>query len=161
MSYRNGFYAAGISAIALAIFLVRLWQPEAQVRKHSEHLLEAVMDHDWDRFDRMVADEYRDQWGHDRATVLERTKMVAHYARGLQIHAIGSNVQVENRSAKWRAYISIDGAKDDEGIAMMKERLSTVKTPFELEWRRNSGKPWDWKLVGVRNPQLELPASYY
>jgi hypothetical protein len=161
MPYRNGFYAGLVCALALGVFLIRLWQPEQQARKHSEHLLQAIMDHDWDRFDRMVADDYRDQWGHDRATVLERTKMVAQYARGLRINAIGSNVQVENRTAHWRAYISIEGDKDNEAIALMKERVNTIKTPFELEWRRNSGKPWDWKLVAVRNPQLELPAAYY
>jgi hypothetical protein len=109
----------------------------------------------------MVADNYRDQWGHDRTAVLERTKLVARYARGLRINAIGSNVQVENRTGQWRAYISVEGDKDNEAVALIKERVNTVKTPFELEWQRGSGKPWDWKLVSVRNSELELPAWYY
>lgn len=161
MSFRNSFYLGAISAVALGLFLIRLWQPEQQVRKHSEHLLEAIMDRDWDEFEKFIAEDYHDQWGHDRDAVLQRTRAVARYARGLQINAIAPNVRIENRAGYWRAYISIDGDKDNEVIAMMKERVNPVKTPFELEWHRKSGKPWDWQLVSVRNSELELPAGYY
>lgn len=161
MSFRNGFYLGLVAAVALGLFLVRLWQPETQVRKHSEHLLEAIMDRDWDKFERFIAEEYRDQWGHDRVSVLERTRAVARYARGLQIEAVAPNVRIENRVGYWRAYVSIDGDKDNEVIALMKERVNTVKTPFELEWHRKSGKPCDWKLVSVRNSELELPTGSY
>jgi hypothetical protein len=33
-------------------------------------------------------------------------------------------------------------------------------TPFELRWRHESWKPWDWKLVEVHNPELEVPAAF-
>ncbi|HEY1583637.1 MAG TPA: hypothetical protein VGF73_11125 [Chthoniobacterales bacterium] len=41
------------------------------------------------------------------------------------------------------------------------EWVNSLTTPFELRWRRESWKPWDWKLVEVRNPGLELPARAY
>lgn len=160
MTFRNSVFLTVISGVALTLFLVRLWQPQQQVRKHSEHLIEAIMDRDWDDFERFIAENYQDQWGHDRTTVLERTKAVAHYARGLQINVIAPNVRIESGTAYWRAYISIDGDKDNEVVALMKEHVNRVKTPFELEWQRQSGKPWDWKLVAVRNPELELPSAY-
>lgn len=161
MSARNGFYAGVIAAVVLGLFLVRLWQPEQQVRKHSEHLLEAITDKDWDAFEKFIAENYHDQWGHDRETVLQRTRAVARYARGLKLSAIAPNVRTENRVGYWRAYISIEGDKESEVIAVMQERVNKLKTAFELEWRRQSGKPWDWKLVSVRNSELELPTEYY
>lgn len=161
MSFRNGFYLGALCAIALGLFLVRLWQPEQQVSKHSEHLLNAIVDRDWDRFEKFIAEDYHDQWGHDREMVMQRTRAVARYARGLQINAIAPNVWIENRVGYWRAYISIEGDKDNEVVALMKERVNTVKTPFELKWHRKSGKPWDWKLVSVRNSELELPEAYH
>lgn len=157
MSFRNGFYLGLVSVVALGLFLVRLWQPELQVRKHSEHLLEAIIDKDWDEFESFLAEDYRDQWGHDRTAVLERTRAVARYARGLQFDVVAPNARIDGQVGYWRAFISIDGDKDNEVIALMKERVNTLKTPFELEWHRRSGKPWDWKLVSVRNPELELP----
>ena len=43
---------------------------------------------------------------------------------------------------------------------MMNERQNSLSTPFELQWRHVSGKPWDWKLVRVSNPELEIPAGF-
>jgi hypothetical protein len=39
--------------------------------------------------------------------------------------------------------------------------VNKLPSPFELEWRRLSGKPWDWKLVGVSNPACQIPAHAY
>ena len=42
-------------------------------------------------------------------------------------------------------------------MMLVKERVSSLTTPFDLEWRRMSAKPWDWKLVRVSNAELALP----
>ncbi|HJT82164.1 MAG TPA: hypothetical protein VJ719_13285 [Chthoniobacterales bacterium] len=161
MSFRNSFYLGVIIAVTLGLFLVRLWQPEQQVRKHSEHLLASITDKDWDNFEELIAEDYQDQWGHDRTAVVQRTRQVARYARGLRISVIAPNVRIENRTGYWRAFVSIDGDKDNEVIAAMKERVNTLQTPFELKWQRKSGKPWDWKLISVGNAGLELPRLDY
>ena len=52
-----------------------------------------------------------------------------------------------------------------EGIAKVIEHhrlagdltILATAAPFELEWRRQSAKPWDWKLVRVSNASLEIP----
>ena len=36
------------------------------------------------------------------------------------------------------------------------ERVNRLTKPFELHWRHESWRPWDWKLVQVSNPALEL-----
>ncbi len=56
----------------------------------------------------------------------------------------------------WQSRITIEG-EGGEVIALVKERLNSVSTPFDLEWRHMSGKPWDWKLVHVSNETLTLP----
>ena len=35
-------------------------------------------------------------------------------------------------------------------------RVNSLDTPFEFEWQRGATWPWDWKLVSVRNPALEI-----
>jgi hypothetical protein len=45
-------------------------------------------------------------------------------------------------------------------MALLKERVNSLATPFELVWRRVSAKPWDWKLVHVSNSTLEIPADF-
>ncbi len=36
------------------------------------------------------------------------------------------------------------------------ERVNSLTEPFVLHWRRESWRPWDWKLVRVSNPGLEI-----
>jgi hypothetical protein len=82
------------------------------------------------------------------------------YMRGIQIYASNTIVRIDARRAKWTGKITIDGDESDVMDAL-KERVNSLATPFELEWRRLSAKPWDWKLVRVSNSALEIPADIY
>ena len=160
MSFRNAAYLGVIVGVALGLFLLRLWRPEQQVQKHSAHLLEAITHKNWAKFGTFIADDYHDQWGNDRALVMARTREVFRYLREVRINAISPSVRVGNRSGFWRANILIDGADDSELMIELKTRINKIESPFELEWHRTSGKPWDWKLVSVRNPDLIVPSEY-
>jgi hypothetical protein len=52
-------------------------------------------------------------------------------------------------------------SSDDEAMQLLDERVNSLPAPFELEWRRLSGKPWDWKLARVSNSAFEIPADVY
>jgi hypothetical protein len=82
------------------------------------------------------------------------------YARGVRISPFSITVRVERRRAEWIGRIWIDGA-ESEIMESLKERVNSLAAPFELEWRRLSAKPWDWKLVHVSNSALEIPADVY
>jgi hypothetical protein len=160
MSYRRTIYAAALVTLGLGLFLLRLWQPELQVRKHSGHLTDAIAHQDWARFASFIADDYHDQWGNDRNAVLDNSREVFRRLRDVRFSAIGPNIRIENGAGYWRAFIIIDGPEDSELMKLIKARVNTLPTPFELEWRRMSSKPWDWKLVAVRNPELNISAEY-
>src|SRR4030095_14019261 len=66
-------------AIALVVlFIAGLWfcQPTRQGRRQYETLLEAVERKDWKELSELMAADYSDRWGHDKATIIERSKMV-------------------------------------------------------------------------------------
>jgi len=159
VSLRGGFYFAALLAVAIGLSLLRLWQPEQQVRKHSDHLLKAVADKNWTRFEAFLAEDYHDQWDNDRTVVLERTREVFRYLRGIHLHAIAPSIRLEPATGYWQSVIRIDG-DENELMNELKTRVNTLETPFELTWRRKSSKPWDWQLVAVRNPGLSLPSDY-
>ncbi|MEY2529381.1 MAG: hypothetical protein QOJ05_1471, partial [Verrucomicrobiota bacterium] len=54
----------------------------------------------------------------------------------------------------WSAKITITGAGEFGGA--IEARVNFLEAPFELEWQRGATWPWDWKLVSVRNPALEI-----
>ena len=157
--FREGFYVGLSLALVAALFLLWLWRPERQVRLHSEHLLDAIEHKSWSRVADFIADDYRDRWQNDRALLLERIREVLRYLRGLHVQASNVAVRIDNRHGYWTAKITI-AAEQDEVTELVKERVNSLTTPFELEWRRLSGKPWGWKLVRVSNSGLELPADF-
>jgi hypothetical protein len=158
-SLRDGFYVGLSVALLVGIFLLWLWQPERQVAKHTEHLFRAIEQKDWTGIAAFIAADYRDQWGGDRVLVLERMREVLRYVRGLRITAPDAVVNTDHRRAVWVGKITMTG-EAGELTAAIQERVNSLGTPFELEWRRNSAKPWDWKLVRVSNPTLEIPSGF-
>ena len=82
MSFRTGFYAGLIVAVIWGIYLVRLWQGQRQVELHSVRLLAQIEKHNWKAVDEFVGNDYGDQWGNDRALLLERLRLFQQPAPG-------------------------------------------------------------------------------
>ena len=107
----------------------------------------------------MLADDYADQWGNNRAQVIERMGESLGYVRTIRINAVNPVLNVEGGHGIWRARITVDG-EGGEILPLLKERINPLMTPFELEWRHVSRKPWDWKLISVHNRDLALPTGF-
>jgi hypothetical protein len=156
-SFRNGLYAGLLIAAIVGIWLATLWRSERQVRLHTEHLLSQIEKKNWRAVGDFVAEDYQDRWGNDRSRALGRLRQVFSYLPKARIEASAVRVRIENRQGFWQAKIKVTGGKS-EFTTLIEERVNSLPAPFELEWRRRSNKPWDWKLVSVRNPSLEIPA---
>ena len=157
--FRQGFYAGLGAALLIGLFLVWLWQPERQVRRHSSNLLQAVQHKNWASVANFIGSDYRDQWGDDRMLLLERMREVFRYLRRVRIDATEPSVRLDSGSGFWSAKLTIDG-DSGEVMELVKERVNSLNAPFELEWRLMSGKPWDWKLVRVANQSLEIAPGF-
>jgi hypothetical protein len=158
ISFRAGFYGGLALAVCVGLYLVWLWRPERQVRLHTEHFFHAIEHRNWDGVADSIGNEYQDQWGDNRARVLERMREGFRWVRGSRIIALNPTVQVETRRAIWVGKIVVYSS-DDGVMEVLDQRVNKLPTPFELEWHRLSGKPWDWKLVRVSNSAFEIPAD--
>jgi hypothetical protein len=156
--FRQGFYGGLGLALLIGLFLIWLWQPERQVNRHTENFLRTIEKRNWTGVADFVGNDYQDQWGDDRARVLERMRKVLRYLRRIRIDVTNAAVRIDSQRGYWNAKIIIDGDQG-EVMALIKERVNSLATPFELEWRRQSAKPWDWKLVRVSNASLEIPEA--
>ena len=154
MSFRAGFFAGLIVAAIWAFWLVRLWQPERQIELHSVHLLESIEQKNWKRVAERVSPAYHDRWGHDRTVLLERLREVFRVLSNPRIDAAQPTVRHENGHGFWSARITLTAS--GEFADYVQSRVNSIQTPFELEWQAGATWPWDWKLVSVRNPDLEI-----
>jgi hypothetical protein len=153
-NFRHGLYAGLLLAAIVGIFLARLWQPERQVQLHTAHLLAQIEKKNWSGVAAFIGDGYQDRWGHDRPGLLERLRQVFRFVGNPQITATDVGIRADSAKGRWRARITIKGA--GEFAPVIEERVNSLTAPFELEWRRGSSKPWDWRLVRVENAALEI-----
>jgi hypothetical protein len=160
ISYRGGFYGGLALALCIGLYLVWLWRPEHQVRLHTGNFFHAIENRNWDTVADFLGNDYQDQWGDDKTRLLERTREGFRWVRGSRILAPSPVVQVERWRAVWFGKITVYST-DDGVMELLDERVNKLPTPFELEWHRLSGKPWDWKLVRVSNSAFEIPVDAY
>jgi len=160
ISLRGAFYSGLATAICIGLFFLWLWRPERQVKRHTENFLHAIEHKNWTAAGGFIGRDYHDQWSNDRARVLERMHEGFGYVRDLKVSAFNVSVKTEQRRGEWSGRIWLDGSQG-EVVEFLKEKVNSLQTPFELEWRRISWKPWDWKLVGASNSALEIPADVY
>lgn len=154
VNFRNGFYAGLVVALIAGVYLVRLWQPARQVELHSTHLLAQIEKKNWKAVDEFVASDYQDRWGNDRALLIERLRDVFRALPNARIESSGPMTQANHGSGHWTAKIFVKGT--GEFADSIEARVNTLDAPFELEWRQGATWPWDWKLISVRNPALEI-----
>jgi len=154
VTFRNGFYAGLLVAVIWGIYLFRLWQPQRQIELHNVHLLEQIEKHNWKNVGEFVGDTYQDRWGNDRKLLLERLPQVFRALGQTQIEASAVSIRREEDHGYWTAKIMVKGT--GEFADYIQNRVNTLDTPFEFEWQPGATWPWDWKLVAVRNPALEI-----
>lgn len=155
--FRDGFFVGATLAIAAGIYFAWLWQAQHQVRLHTAHFLRNIDTKNWEAVAADVSPDYRDDWNNDRALLTARLRELLGGRGQIEIVAHDSDLHIEQRDAFFRAKMTIEG--DGEIVSIIKERVNPLSTPFELLWRRQSIKPWDWKLVRVSNAELQLPAD--
>ncbi len=155
MSFRTGFYAGLVVAAIWGIYLARLWQGQRQVELHSVHLLVEIEKHNWKAVGEFVGSDYRDQWGNDCPLLLERLREVFRALPNARIESKVVSVQAGNGRGSWTARITVKSTGQYADV--IQNRVNSLESPFEFEWQRGATWPWDWKLVAVRNPLLEIP----
>jgi hypothetical protein len=143
------------TALVLFVWCIWLWQPARQIERHTRNLLETIEDKDWREMAGIMADDYSDRWGHDKGAVVDRSKQA--FAQFFILTVEGSEYEVEEANAVGtaRVRIAITGRGGPLADIVM-TRASELRQPFSFTWRQASWKPWDWKLIRVDQPELEV-----
>jgi hypothetical protein len=154
VSFRTGFYAGLVVAAIWGVYLARLWQGPRQVELHGAHLLAQIEKRNWKAVEEFIGDEYKDQWGHDRALLLERLREVLRALPNARIESTPVSVETNHGRGTWTARVTVKST--GEFADYITNRVNSLETPFEFEWQRGATWPWDWKLMAVKNPGLDI-----
>jgi hypothetical protein len=153
---RRHILVSGVVLVVLAVWLLSRWQPERQVRVHTETLLAAAESRNFKKFASLLADNYSDAWDNDKARVLEGAQQVFRNFLALEIKATEMEVDEADSIGRAACRITIRGSGGPIGEEAMM-RVNALKRPFTFTWRQRSWKPWDWELTRVEQPELQVP----
>jgi hypothetical protein len=155
MFRRYRWAIAAILGLFAVPWLWSRWQPERQSRAHTEKLVAAVESRNWKRLERLVADDYSDRWGHDKAVVMERVREVFAQFFVIELKAGAIDVQAADGQQVARAAVTLQG-RGGPFAEMAVQRVGDLREPFTFTWRQQSWMPWDWVLTGVDQPELKV-----
>ena len=157
-TFRAGFVAGLLLTLGLGVYLFLLWSAANQVELHTTHLLTALEKKDWSEVGEFLDPSYADQWGHDRETLITRLRQVLPFARHLHLHPAEVRIVATGGEGEWRGRVTLE-ADSNELSTIIRERINSLEEPFTLQWRQVSWKPWDWRLMRVTNPALDIAAD--
>lgn len=151
--FRKYAPVAGAALVALALFLLWLWQPERQVRLHTSHFLKKVERRNWEAAGKMMADDYRDRWEHDKEEALAGARGAFRQFMFVTVENRTDSAEIAPDSGTTRTVVKISGSGGPLAQMVM-DRVNTLRNPFVFSWRHASWKPWDWELTSVDQPEL-------
>lgn len=144
--------ALGLLAILALVFGLPWLSPARGVERAWKNVVQAIEDNDQETLAAYLSENYRDGFDLNREEAL---KLVATVRGQFLVCTIRRDrpelvMDPNNRSALTRALIRLDGQGTALATAAIQASQST-QTPTVFRWRRDSWKPWDWRLVSVEN----------
>jgi hypothetical protein len=125
---------------------------------HQQHLLEAVGARDWKKVEGFLAPGYKDRWGQTRAVAMRRLPQAFQDFLACSVEQDVTGFLWKDGTGIVKARLRILGSGGAIARFVMEE-VNGLSEPFALSWRCQSWKPWDWALVSVDQPQIEVPAG--
>lgn len=140
------------SLLALGLWLAWLWQPERQVRRHTETFIRSVENRNWGKVERLLAQDYTDRWNHDKAFVVGSLREVFRNFIFVDIEYDVTSANATNGRAIARVQISGQGGPIAQFVV---SKVNSLGAPFSFTWRKSGSWPWQWELISVDHPTLE------
>jgi hypothetical protein len=146
---------ASLVVVTIALRCLWLWQPERQLLLHQANFRRAVERRDWGRIEAMIDPAYADRWGYTRATGVRDARQWLGQFFALTVTAAPAGDRLTADGGTVTERWTIDGT-GVVGAEMVKDSVNALHAPFVFQWKHRSWKPWDWTLVRVDNPELNL-----
>jgi hypothetical protein len=156
MVVRASWLLTAVSALLVLglVWLFLLWRPARQAELHTLNLLERASARDWPAVEAMMAADYRDAWGHDRASAIDEARQLFSHFFALQIVALAPlRITDENEALAVSAPVGVFGSGTAVAQAVIEE-VREARGDAVFVWRRVGGWPWQWALAEVRHAEL-------
>ena len=145
-----------VVAAGVVLLVWAFWElsPGRQLEKAFTRLITAAENRDWKTVRAIVADDYRDQWGFDREESVRLASEVLGQFLALKIDCEALRSSRQGDAALVETRLRLRGRGNAVGEALM-QRANDLQDDFRFAWRRESWKPWSWKLVSLSQNEID------
>lgn len=151
---RGALLIGGGFLLALGLWLgLPFLSPSRGVERAWDQVLEAISENDPEELGRLLGADYSDGFGFDRAEAIRVAGLIRAQFLTCTFRRERSEVVMDpsKKSAVTRAKMRLVGTGSP--IAQGAIQASAVSESLtSFRWRRNSWRPWDWRLVSIENP---------
>lgn len=153
--------AGGILLVAGVLWLVWFFLPGPTVERKFSSLLSSVEKRNWEAFSGMLSPDYSDRWGQTAESLpsLAREGFQHFYYLKITPEFRPEAIASGGREMRISAKLHFSGGGSPLAVMVMDE-ANALGESFEFTYRKESWKPWDWKLVSMDHPALQLPGGW-
>jgi hypothetical protein len=159
---RTLLIAGGVLLVLAVLIALPFFSPARGVERAWDDVLEAIQDNDGEALGELLGEDYADGFGLNRAEALKLAAAVRGHFVVCSVRRVSSELIMDpsGKSAVSRGLIRLGG--NGSPVAQSAIHASEAsQTPTAFRWRRNSWKPWDWRLVSVDNPDAARGLSRF
>lgn len=144
----------GVALVAALLLGLPWLSPARGVERAWAGVVKAIEKNDRERLAAYLSENYSDGFGLGRGQAVELVASVRGQFLVCTIRRERPMTELapDKRSAVARALVRVDGQGTPVAAAVVQTSQST-QTPTEFRWRRETWRPWDWRLVSVDNPE--------
>jgi hypothetical protein len=133
--------------------------PSDQVMAAQVKFLHCIEKRDFDGMQAMLTDDYSDDYGHDRDSVIDSAKQVlaGFYTLTLKTEVIKLQAVPPSGvgGALGMVQMKIKAEGNGAGFSqIVLARANQITEPWFFHWHKKGRWPWDWKLVQIHNNQV-------
>ena len=132
---------ASIIILTLLYLVGYRWRPAVQIQFKQRALLEAVHDNSSRKWDRLISNDYADDWGLTKGDASNGFKELRKQFFFLDLNTSEMSVSVDGDEGQFSAKLEVlgRGTPIGEGI---KGIANGLDAPFVFVWRKESKAPW-------------------
>lgn len=110
----------------------------------------AIEDRDWTEAQSMLTDDYMDEAGHDRNTVIDDAKRIFDGFLTLTIKTEVIDLRSAVNQATLKANVKLKGYGG--GLSqLVVTQANSMQGPWLFHWHKKGRWPWDWKIVQIHH----------
>jgi hypothetical protein len=165
MPRRPLLLALALLAILVAVYLFGIrWRPEATVRRNHTAFIGAIEDKKWGKCRGLIAEQYGDKWGFNRADVTLAIEDVASQFILVLDFEWTTTRLTPGDDGKTYTLVGkgkMSGKGTPLAAMIVNQSAAYAAEPFTFVWKKQSSMPWDWKLQKIEHPTLDVPSGYH